>query len=331
MTNKFSFLLVKRFNQKNLISNEAKPIAGGKFNPWFVTGFSDAEGSFSVLIQHNLTYRTSWRVKPLFCIGLHKKDLQLLEAIQSSLGVGKIHKHGKDTLQFRVDSIKELEVIIDHFSVYPLKSEKLADFLLFRECFNIIKRKEHLTEEGLNRLIDFKASLNLGLSDKLQEAFPNAVAAKRVKPIFKVEDVDPYWVAGFTNGDGSFNIKTGSSPTTKLGSRVQLRFAIGLNIREKELILGLVKFFYPKNLVDPYKYIYENENSVSLQITNFTDIVNIIIPFFEKYSVQGLKSLDFVDFKIVANLMLNKEHLSSEGSDKIFKIKAEMNQARLNK
>lgn len=81
-------------------------------------------GSFSVLIQKNLNYKTSWRVKIIFSIGLHKKDLSLLEAIQSTFKVGKIHKHGPDSFQFRVDSIEELQVIIDHFLVYPLQSAK---------------------------------------------------------------------------------------------------------------------------------------------------------------------------------------------------------------
>lgn len=133
-----------------------------------------------------------------------------------------------------------------------------------------------------------------------------------------------------------------------LGSRVQLRFAIGLNIREKELILGLANYFNLHDEVNSNKYIYVSENSVNLQITNFTswprsaaaeaeaDIINIVIPFFEKYSIYGLKSLDFVDFKHVANLMLNNEHLNSEGAprrgaplDKILRIKAGMNRSRL--
>lgn len=96
--------------------------------------------------------------------------MRLLEAIQSTLGVGKIHKHSKDSLQLRVGSLKELDLIIDHFTMYPLKSEKFADFFLFRKCLNIIKRKEHLTQEGLNRLVGFKAYLNLGLSDELKKA-----------------------------------------------------------------------------------------------------------------------------------------------------------------
>ena len=71
------------------------------------------------MIQINLNYKTSWRVKIIFSIGLHKKDLSLLEAIQSTLKVGKIYKHGLNSFQFRVDSIEELQVIINHFLVYP--------------------------------------------------------------------------------------------------------------------------------------------------------------------------------------------------------------------
>jgi hypothetical protein len=29
-------------------------------NPWFLTGFTDAEGSFSILIQPNVNYKTNW-------------------------------------------------------------------------------------------------------------------------------------------------------------------------------------------------------------------------------------------------------------------------------
>jgi hypothetical protein len=40
----------------------------------------------------------------IFAIGLHNKDTAILEEIKSSLGVGKIHIHGKDSVQYRVES-----------------------------------------------------------------------------------------------------------------------------------------------------------------------------------------------------------------------------------
>jgi hypothetical protein len=57
--------------------------------------------------------------------------------------------------------------------------------------------------------------------------------------------------------------------------------------------------------------------------------MDIIIPFFEKYPIQGEKSLDFSDFKKVGEMLKNKEHLTSEGFNKILKIKAGMNEERL--
>jgi hypothetical protein len=56
----------------------------------------------------------------------------LLELIRTSLGVGQIYKHGKDSIQLRVSSVKDLQVIIDHLEKYPLITQKLADYLLFK-------------------------------------------------------------------------------------------------------------------------------------------------------------------------------------------------------
>jgi LAGLIDADG endonuclease len=57
-----------------------------KLNPWFITGFTDAEGCFSILIQPNTNYKTNWRVKAIFTILLHIKDIVLLENIKNTLG-----------------------------------------------------------------------------------------------------------------------------------------------------------------------------------------------------------------------------------------------------
>lgn len=308
--------------KNNLISNGIN--SSINLNPWFVTGFADAEGSFSVLIQENIKYKSSWRIKIIFSIGLHKKDELLLKAIQSTLNVGKIYNHGKDSIQFRVESLEELPVIINHFNIYTLKSVKYADFVIFKECFNLIKSKEHLTKEGLKKLVNLKASLNLGISDKLKEVFTDIIPVDRVDTVFLSENLDPNWVAGFISGDGSFNIKTSNSSTSKLGTRIQLRFSICLNIREKQLIEGLNKFFKLNN-----KCIYYTDNSVALQLVKFSDIKNIIIPFFEKYLIQGIKQLDFNDFKTAANIMEKNEHLTQVGLDKILNIKINMNKGRL--
>ena len=42
-----------------------------------------------------------------------------------------------------------------------------------------MQRKEHLTPEGLEKIVALKASLNLGLSGKLKAAFPDTVPGPR--------------------------------------------------------------------------------------------------------------------------------------------------------
>jgi hypothetical protein len=118
-----------------------------------------------------------------------------------------------------------------------------------------------------------------------------------------------------------------------------------LNIREKEVIKGLASFFNlyvtrvnlnlseistvseTENLVK-YKNIYISENKVKLMIMKISDIVNTIIPFFEKYPIVGIKSLDFADFKKVAEMVKSKKHLTPEGFKTILEIKSNMNQNR---
>lgn len=72
----------------------------------------------------------------------------------------------------------------------------------------LLKNKEHLTKEGLDKLIAIKASLNLGLSDELKTAFPKVVPVNR--PVIPNQNIpDPMWIAGFTSAEGCFlvNVK----------------------------------------------------------------------------------------------------------------------------
>jgi hypothetical protein len=81
----------------------------------------------------------------------------------------------------------------------------------------MIKNGEHLTEDGLLKIIGLKSNLNLGLPDNIIKAFSNKIVTK-TKPDYLFKGIpDPFWVSGFTSGDGSFNLKISSSATTSIG------------------------------------------------------------------------------------------------------------------
>jgi len=330
----------KQINSTSYFYNTASKYI--KLNPWFITGFSDAEACFTILIQANNKYKVNWRVKPIFTIGLHSKDIKLLNQIKDTLEVGAININNADKVTYSVESFKDLNIIIDHFENYPLVTAKYNDYLLFKNCFALIKKGEHLTEKGLLEIIALKTALNLGLPDKIRQAFPDIVPHTKETFVFKGIP-DPFWISGFTSGDGSFNLKIGPSSTNAIGKRIQLRFGIGLHIRELEVIKGIVAYFSflmpientvtacPRadwQLPDKYKYIDIRTNSVLFQTTNFSDIMNIFIPFFDKFPILGQKALDFEDFKEVSLIIKNNLHLSKEGFASILKIKEKMNKAR---
>jgi hypothetical protein len=176
------------FSMLQLVSNQIQE----KLHPYFITGFSDGESSFIVTIFKNKEYKCGYQVQAIFQIGLHQKDLELLYKIQSFFGVGTIRLYKANNIAYYcVAGQNELiEIVIPHFLKYPLLTQKKADFLLFKSIVELIINKDHLTIEGLNKILNIKAVINKGLSKELIELFPNIIPVNR--PIIETSDIpDP--------------------------------------------------------------------------------------------------------------------------------------------
>jgi hypothetical protein len=131
-----------------------------------------------------------YRVTLGFTIGLHSKDLELLKLIKAFLDEkGSITKLGKESLQYRVFSLKDLKTVIEHFDKYPLITQKKADYILFKQAYELVKCKKHLTVEGLKEIVAIKSSMNRGLSEELKAGFPNILPVPRPGVIdYKIQD-----------------------------------------------------------------------------------------------------------------------------------------------
>jgi len=121
---------INKLRKFSTISDSNLPQDINLLNPYLITGFVDAEGSFMVLILREPKSKTGWTVKPRFSIGLHEKDLGILENIKSSLeNIGQISKQGKNSIQYRVSSLESItNILIPHFDKYPLITKKKSWF-----------------------------------------------------------------------------------------------------------------------------------------------------------------------------------------------------------
>ena len=155
-------------------------------------------------------------------------------------GIGTINiQSGGQSATFSVRKLSDLvNVIAPHFKQYPLRSAKKIDFSLWLQCLELIGGKEHLTELGLSKILSLKSALNLGLSANLSAAFTNVELM--VRPIYTVGEapLDPDWISGFSEGDGSFYVSI-------FQQSVRIVFKIELNEREIPLIYRIQEFFGP--------------------------------------------------------------------------------------
>ena len=89
--------------QVNNTTISVKSMAGpDKLDPWFITGFVDAEGCFALGIFADSKYKMGYRVQAIFKITLDNKDYDLLCQIKDYFGGGSITKHGNTTLQYTI-------------------------------------------------------------------------------------------------------------------------------------------------------------------------------------------------------------------------------------
>ena len=113
------------------------------FKSLVITGFTDAEGTFSFKLNQGFySSKFGFIISPQFKIGLHIRELNLLKSIKDYFNVGYIHISG-NSVSYSVTSVKELNVIIKHFDRYPLMSSKLYSFYIFTIILDMYKLKNN--------------------------------------------------------------------------------------------------------------------------------------------------------------------------------------------
>jgi hypothetical protein len=203
---------------------------------------------------------------------------------------------------------------------YPLLTQKAADFLLFKKIVELMNNKAHISIEGLLKIINIKASMNLGISDIVKTEILNITPVER--PLILTDKIpNPNWVAGFVSGNGNFDVRVINSSKNKTGYQIYLRFRVSQHEKDIKLMELLIKYFGSGT-------IEKNSKIVNLTISKFSEITNIIIPFFELNPLLGVKQLDYLDWCKIATLMTEGSHLKLEGLEIIRSIKAGMNKSR---
>lgn len=184
----------------------------------------------------------------------------------------------------------------------------------------MLLNKEHLHEEGLNKILSLKSLFNKGLSDKLKLAFPSVKTIDR--PVFEVYNIplNPNYVSGFTEGDGCFTVNISSKT-----NQVIALYIIELHKREVPLLSSIHKncffLFWGAGSINTAL----SRNSARYSISRKSDLINKVLPHFDAYKLQGNKLKNYLIFREIVLLINSKAHLTPEGFNKIKLLKEGLN------
>lgn len=145
-------------------ANQQERLSTAEAKKWFLAGVIEGEGSLCVSIKEHSTSRFGYLVDPEFFIYQHKSGIKLLQLAKEVFGTGRIApKPGsEEVLVFSIVSRRSLkEKVIPFFEKYMVFSAKREVFERFKEIVEAMEdRKEHLTPEGLARIVEKAYAMN---------------------------------------------------------------------------------------------------------------------------------------------------------------------------
>lgn len=135
----------------------------------YIVGLTDGEGCFYVETRAPDGAYKSNRVEMHFFIKLREDELPLLNKVQEFFECGGVYYQKEYRVnqrccyRFGVTSQEDLHTkILPFFDKYPLQSQKLKNYLLFRQIALMVKNKEHKSSEGFVRIRQLKSQMNTG-------------------------------------------------------------------------------------------------------------------------------------------------------------------------
>lgn len=131
-------------------------------NGWYLSGYSDGEGSFCISFSPRIKLRTGLEVRPSFSVSQNGDRSEVLRIFLETFGCGTIRPDRSDkTFKYETRNLNDLiEKVIPFFRRFPLKSSKNGDFELFSQVCQMMNKGEHRTKSGLKKIIQLATQMN---------------------------------------------------------------------------------------------------------------------------------------------------------------------------
>jgi len=282
-----------------------------KLNPWYITGLTDSEGTFSCYIQREtkekITVSLEFKITPKS----HSEKVLFDTFNYFSVGSVVIDNRRTDTKKFHVTNLKFiLNKILPHFDHYPCITSKILNYLDWKKIAILLSKNKNLTEEGVTEIKLILSNMNTKRSfeDKYNYCY-STLSLENTK-------LNPSWVQGFLDGEATFYAHLTTPLAYDIRSPIcNLSLEVAQNSHDVFVLLALKQFFKGGYIKPKYDVTDLNEclNSRSVNRFILRSPLEGLIDFLSKYPLKTLKRLDFNDWRKILELKNLGTHKKIDG------------------
>jgi len=132
--------------------------------------------------------------------------------------------------------------------------------------------------------------------------------------------LDPWFVSGLTEGEGCFCVSFALRRKLRTGVEVRPSFSLSLNEKDLELLRALQTFFGCGWIRES-----KSDRTFKYEARSLNDLLDPIIPHFERFPLRGSKARSFAAFADVCRMIEQGDHLRRDGLHSIIEVAYEMN------
>lgn len=120
------------------------------------------------------------------------------------------------------------------------------------------------------------------------------------------------YLSGFADGEGCFCVTFNKSKRHRFGWDIRPSFSVSQN-RDRAEVLEIFKERFKCGTIRPDR----SDRTLKYEVRSISELVEKVIPHFEKYPLISGKNRDFKIFTDICKKLLKKQHLTVEGFNKI--------------
>ncbi len=123
------------------------------------------------------------------------------------------------------------------------------------------------------------------------------------------------YLSGYADGEGCFCVAISKSRRHAFGWEIRPSFSVSQN-HDRAEILWMYKQHFGCGSIRPDR----SDKTLKYEVRSVRDLVEKVIPHFEKYPLLSSKRKDFEKFALVCKKMSRGEHLTEQGFQEIIEL-----------